>query len=313
MVLMRHFATSTAALAILLAAAFACSSSSEEEATPGDPDAAAVDDAGTAVLPPPSGSSPAGPAGSGLKTGLPCDVQAIIEDRCIACHAGTSPPPLLTYADLTAKSAVDPTKTLAQLSLERMKSATAPMPPPPAEKPAPEEIKVFEDWVAAGTPMGAVCTDPPPDGGTLDGGGDAGGDGGVKCTSGTTWNGGNNGSPLMRPGEACNACHQVMGGPNLRIAGTVYPTLHEPNSCNGSAPPPQLTVVITENSGRITRLPVNSAGNFFTRTRITAPYKAAVTDGTKTRSMVGSVTSGDCNSCHSVAGANGAPGRVMAP
>lgn len=308
---MRRFAVSTAALALLIGAALACSSSSDEAT--GDPDAAAGDETGTAVLPPPSGSSPPGPAGSGLKTGLPCDVQAIIEDRCIACHAGTSPPPLLTYADLTAKSKVDPTKTLAQLSLERMKSTTAPMPPPPAEKPDPAEIKVFEDWVAAGTPMGAMCTDPPPDGGAPDGGDGGVADGGVKCTSGTTWAQGNTGSPLMRPGEACSACHQVMGGPNLRIAGTVYPTLHEPNLCNGDGPPPQLTVVITENNGRVTRLPVNAAGNFSTRARITAPYKAAVTDGTKTRAMVGSVTSGDCNSCHTVAGANGAPGRVMSP
>jgi predicted CXXCH cytochrome family protein len=29
--------------------------------------------------------------------------------------------------------------------------------------------------------------------------------------------------------------------------------------------------------------------------------------------MVGKVTSGDCNSCHTTAGANGAPGRILVP
>jgi hypothetical protein len=160
-----------------------------------------------------------------------------------------------------------------------------------------------------------MCTDPPPDGGAPrpDAGVDGGDAGASKCTSGVLWNMGNTGSPLMHPGDRCNACHQVMGGPNLRIAGTVYPTLHEPNDCNGSKPPPQLTVVITEANGQRTNIPVNEVGNFFTRQRIRAPYKAAVTDGTKTRSMVGSVAGGDCNNCHTESGANGAPGRIQAP
>jgi predicted CXXCH cytochrome family protein len=29
--------------------------------------------------------------------------------------------------------------------------------------------------------------------------------------------------------------------------------------------------------------------------------------------MNGTVNSGDCNGCHTVAGANGAPGRILAP
>jgi predicted CXXCH cytochrome family protein len=29
--------------------------------------------------------------------------------------------------------------------------------------------------------------------------------------------------------------------------------------------------------------------------------------------MSGAVTAGDCNSCHTEQGANGAPGRIMAP
>jgi len=297
-------------VALAIGAALACSgssSSSTEDPSVGDPSAE-----GGAVLPP-SGPAPQGPAGTGLLTGLPCDVQAVLEDRCLACHSGSSPPPLLTYGDLMAKSKLDPTKTLAQLSLERMKSTTSPMPPPPAVAPDADEIKTFSDWVAAGTPKGAVCTDPPP--ATSDAGADAGDAGSTasKCTSGKTWKDGNNGSPLMHPGAACNACHQVMGGPNLRIAGTVFPTLHEPNDRDGKGPPPALTVVITDKNGRVTNLPVNAAGNFFTNAKVLAPYKAKITDGVTTRAMSGSVTAGDCNGCHTEAGTNGAPGRVMAP
>ncbi len=306
---MRSFLVLTGLLALATAAAFACSSSSSSDPGGEDQQDGGGDEVPpTAKLPPPSGGT--GPAGTGLATGLPCDVQAVIENRCLACHSGTSPPPLTNYDDLVAKSKTDPTKTLAQLSLERMKSTTSPMPPPPAVKPDVDEIQTFEDWVKAGTPKGAVCTDAPPDAGAPkpDGGADAGG---VVCTSGVTWKDGDNGSPLMHPGAACNACHQVKGGPNLRIAGTVYPTLHEPNDCNGSKPP--LTVVITGADNKVTNLQVNAAGNFDTTNRIKAPYRAKITDGTKTRAMTGSVTSGDCNSCHTPTGLNGAPGRIMAP
>ena len=38
-----------------------------------------------------------------------------------------------------------------------------------------------------------------------------------------------------------------------------------------------------------------------------------VTRGAARRAMVGTVTNGDCNSCHTAAGANAAPGRILAP
>jgi mono/diheme cytochrome c family protein len=312
---MRHLVL-WGSVALAIGAAFACGGSKSSDAVD-DTEAGVVDPGaeGGASLPP--SGAPEGPAGTGLATGLPCDVQAVLENRCLACHGGqmTGVPPMLNYDDMMAKSKVDPTKTLAQLSLDRMKSTTSPMPPPPAVKPDPDEIQTFADWVAAGTPKGAVCTDPPPpapDAGTLTDGGDAGG-AALKCTSGKTWAGNNTGSPLMRPGFACNACHQVQGGPNLRIAGTVYPSLHELNNCDGKGPPPALSVIITDKVGKVTTLPVNAAGNFYTQVKILPPYKAKVTDGVTTRAMTGSVTAGDCNSCHSEVGANGAPGRVMAP
>jgi mono/diheme cytochrome c family protein len=254
-----------------------------------------------------------GPAGTGLGTGLPCDVQAIIENRCIACHDGSTPPPkLLDYDDLVASSTKDPAKARVVIAVELMKGNA--MPPRPAAQPEPDEIASFETWIMNGTPRNpSACTDPPPPPRPP-------GDGGVSgtCTSGQMWTMGNQGSPLMHPGAACNACHQVEGGPNLRFAGTVYPSLHEIDGCHGAGPPPPLTVSITDTRGRVFDMAVNEAGNFFLRSAAGGPpprppFRARVTDGTKTREMNGSVTSGDCNSCHTVAGANGAPGRILAP
>lgn len=303
------------------AATAACSSSSSGANESNDGGGEASSSTPPDQSDPSSTSSSGGAAGTGQATGLPCDVQAVIENRCIACHDGKIQIALLNYDNLIAPSKSHPDKTLAQVSVDRMKAKE--MPPAPAAPPEVDEIASFEAWVTAGTPKNpAACTDPPPDGGTTgtgdggtiaDGGGVAVGDGG--CTSGKTWDAGDKGSALMHPGAACNACHQKEGGPNLRIAGTVYATAHEPNDCNGSAPPPQLEVTITDAKNKVYKLQVNAAGNFLTQGGVkpVAPFKAQVSDGTKTRAMSGSVTSGDCNSCHTVAGLNGAPGRIMAP
>jgi mono/diheme cytochrome c family protein len=289
--------------------------------SPDDGDAGADDSTGSpsGTSTPSSVSSPSGQAGTGQPTGLPCDIQGILENRCIACHGPTAsaangPPPLLSYDQLIAPSNADPKQSRAQLALAYMKSKT--MPPPPAVAPEDDEIAAFQAWVDNGTPKNpTACTDPPPpagDAGTSDAGSpDAGA---PVCTSNKFWKGSDDdGNPLMHPGRACNACHQKEGGPNLRIAGTVFPTAHEPDDCDGAGGPPQLTIIVTDAKNQVHRLTANSAGNFLTTTRVTLPIRAQVTDGTKVRNMNGSVTSGDCNSCHTVNGLNGAPGRIMAP
>jgi cytochrome c5 len=259
-----------------------------------------------------------GPAGSGLITGLPCDVQALLENRCIACHDGTRAgvPPMLDYDDLVAPSKLYPGKTVAVAALSRMKSTTTPMPPPPAVPPEVEEIETFETWVILGAPRAGKCTDPPPEFDPDEQRVDAAPLPALEgCTSGQAWTGGDNGSPIMHPGRACNACHQELGGPNLKIAGTIYPSAHEPDDCNGSKPPPTLTVTVTDSKERVLELTANAVGNYYIeRTgKLTPPFRARISNGTKTREMMGSVTSGDCNSCHTVSGLNGAPGRIMAP
>jgi hypothetical protein len=251
-------------------------------------------------------------AGTGAATGLPCDVQQLLENRCIGCHLGPSPKPLLTYADLTAPSSTAG-KSMAQQSLVRMQSTTSPMPPAPAVAPDATEIKTFSDWVTAGTPMGMTCTSLP-DGGVDGGSTPTNYNTPTVCTSNKTWNGGTNGSASMQPGAPCITCHTMQGGPAYKVAGTVYPTAHEPNECNGvNGPAGPLTVVVTDANNTVTNIPVNAVGNFYSRAAIVAPFHVKVTDGVKTRAMAGSLTAGDCNSCHTLAGANGAPGRVMAP
>jgi hypothetical protein len=247
-----------------------------------------------------------GGAGTGAATGLPCDIQQLLEIRCIACHSTSMR--LLTYADLLAKSASNPSNNMAQESLNRMKGVGNLMPPKPAVPPTAVEIATFSAWVSGGTPMGPACTN------AVDGG--VGVDAGPNpyntpsvCTSNKYWNGGN--SMSMRPGEACQACHQKQGGPNYSIAGTVYPTAHEPLDCNGS--PGGMNVVVTDKNNKVVTIPVNNVGNFATNAAVTAPFFVTVTAGNKTRPMIGSLTAGDCNSCHTPNGANGAPGRIMAP
>jgi hypothetical protein len=307
-------------LSVTLAAAVAaaCGSGTNDSLAGGRDPGGQQGDAGTSATGDDAGPMDEGinttgtGAGTGAVTGLPCDVQQLLENRCIGCHLGPSPAALLTYDDLLKPSS-DASKTLAQKSLERMKSTTAPMPPAPAVAPTPEEIAVFEAWITASTPKGAVCTPPPGDAGA-DGGGGGGGNiynTPTVCTSNTTWNSGNEGSSRMRPGGACVTCHTMRGGPAYTVAGTVYPTAHEPNDCNGVNG--AVTVVVTDANGAVTNLAVNTVGNFSSRAKIAAPFKVKVVSGAKERVMAGALTAGDCNSCHTLAGVNGAPGRIMAP
>ena len=258
--------------------------------------------------------------------GLPCDVAKVLATSCTSCHGmrpkAGAPNALVTYDDLVAKSEDDPSRTVAEVSLERMKSTTKPMPP---DGPlAAADVTAFERWVTAGAPKATCATSAAPDAGgpgmpppgASDGGVGAPKDGGgapapTVCTSGTSWVKGTPASALMLPGKACIACHSATGGPSLTIAGTVYPTLHEPDSCNGASGG-GLTVLLIDATGKSHTMPVNAAGNFTRVTSIPMPYKAMIVDGTKTREMKTAQTDGDCNGCHSEQG-NHSPGRIMAP
>lgn len=122
------------------------------------------------------------------------------------------------------------------------------------------------------------------------------------------------GSPRMHPGRACIACHSTYDGPEFTIGGTVYPTAHEPDDCE-SPSTAGAQVVITDATGREIVLEVNAVGNFRSREgeHIVMPIRAKVVHRGRERAMLGARMSGDCNSCHTQAGDNGAPGRILAP
>ncbi len=145
------------------------------------------------------------------------------------------------------------------------------------------------------------------------GGGSGGGGGGAgECVSDSFWTRGNSESPLMQPGMACIECHRSSGeGPIYTVAGTIYTELDEPDDCNGVQ---SVTVQITDARGRTWSDDTNSAGNFFISDRsIEFPITAKVIDGGVVREMYSPMSTGDCGTCHTPSGRDGAPGRIMAP
>ncbi len=239
-----------------------------------------------------------------VATGLPCDVAQVLAARCTSCHSdppiGGSPMGLVTYADLTAPGKSDATKSVAQLCLDRMQNTSKPMPPSPAAAEAASDVAILQAWVTAGLPMGTCGATGGTDYNTP-----------LMCSSMTMWTRGNRGSSSMHPGGACINCHSNGGeGPDFSIAGTVFPSAHEPIDCNGSS---GATVVITDAAGRVLTLTTNGAGNFSSGAALKLPYSAKVVSGGKERAMSATQMSGDCNSCHTDTGANGAPGRIMLP
>jgi hypothetical protein len=165
---------------------------------------------------------------------------------------------------------------------------------------------------SGGLPSGGSATGGLPSGGSASGGQSSGGGASdpfsvpETCTSGTTWRSGT--GPTMRPGEACFSCHSS----GFAIAGTVYPTGHEPDDCNGAGSAGAL-VVVTDANGQEHELTVNQAGNFTLSGSLAVPYTARVVLGTAERAMGSSQSSGNCNGCHTQSGSNGAPGRIVLP
>ncbi|MCU1281972.1 MAG: uncharacterized protein JWM53_5518 [bacterium] len=240
--------------------------------------------------------------GGRVATNLPCDVASILVGNCQSCHgatpAGGAPMSLVTYADLAAHAKSDPSQTVAAMCVRRIDSTTAPM-PPTAPMLSAADIATFKAWVDGGMPMGDCVSGVDPLNAA------------PTCTSGQTWTDGNNGSSRMNPGMACINCHSQNDAPRFTIAGTVYPTGHEPDRCYGTS---AAQVIITDAAGQMLTLTPNSAGNFSaSRASLVLPYNAKVVANGMTRAMSAAQTSGDCNSCHTQNGDNGAPGRLTLP
>lgn len=292
---------------------------------------------------PPGGQNPpdetGNPPSQPSASGLPCDVEKVMQARCTSCHGNPlrAPMTLLTRADFLAASRVDPSVSVGARVVVRMADAARPMPPGSAPSvPLSEQATVLA-WVEMGMPLGAVCTTPgeppappdpaeeppvtPPQPPSAPNPFDAP----VQCSSGQFWRDGDDGSARMNPGRACISCHtrERLDGeddaPDFIAAGTVYPTGHEPNLCLGTngTTPPGVVVRLVDAVGREYRLPVNRSGNFMLRRRdardFRMPFRASVLFAGRERAMGSPQMTGDCNGCHTVAGANGAPGRVVLP
>jgi len=263
-----------------------------------------------------SGGSAAGSGGDSgvVADGLPCDVSALVEGKCATCH-GAPPlpalPSLVSYQGLTSPAQSAPAMTNAELAVTRMQSTQSPMPPAGSTPATAAEIAAMQAWIAAGYPMGSC------------GGGGTGGAGGSApdpttptCTSNRTWTGGTDGSKDMQPGVACIACHTKSGGeaPTFAIAGTVYPTVHEPDLCYGASGSTGIHVVITGADGAVITLTPSASGNFSYQGALAKPYTAKVTDMNGGERVMGvAQTIGDCNGCHTEAGVSEAPGRIDVP
>ena len=250
-------------------------------------------------------------AGSQGDGELPCDVQDLLAAACQQCHGTTpaagAPISLVSYDDLMAPSHVDSSVSNLERAVLRMKDETAPMPPSGLLESG--DVAVLEAWLADGAPYGDCV---PPDG---NGGG---GSHESVCSSDTYWTGGDDGSPKMHPGGACISCHEQEQDdddvPSFYVGGTLYPTGHEPDDCYGFA---GAIVEITDSTGQIFSLTTNASGNFLIDQddvdSFVTPITARVLYQGKVRQMDQEVDTGNCNSCHTEAGSNGAPGRIRLP
>jgi mono/diheme cytochrome c family protein len=261
-----------------------------------------------------AGAGPLGPADASASTtgsasGLPCAVSVVLREHCQVCHADpprTAPIALVTYDQLLRPAPSDGARRVADVALTRMEQGT--MPPGGPAVPA-DQRAVLATWLAAGAPRESCAGElPPTDAGVASSAFDTP----TQCSSGDMWEAKDEEGPQMRPGGPCLACHRANQGPMLSIAGTVYPTAHEPENCHG-ADDSDIRVVITGADGRVLELRVNSAGNFYSEQPVARPFTAKVTLEGRERAMGPSQSSGDCNSCHTERGTNGAPGRIMLP
>lgn len=133
------------------------------------------------------------------------------------------------------------------------------------------------------------------------------------CSTNSEWTQGDQESPLMHPGGTCIECHTSNGeGPKFILAGTVMAATNDDTDCNGVT---GATVEIKGADGKVITLTTNAAGNFYSESMagLSTPYTAKIIQGGKERAMTASQTVGDCNTCHTAAGNNGAPGRILLP
>jgi hypothetical protein len=141
------------------------------------------------------------------------------------------------------------------------------------------------------------------------------------CTSGQLWNPNLQEGPDMAPGRACVACHAEenalsgeLDAPAFAFAGTLYATAHEPDDCRSPAAE-GAHVRVADRHGLTRDVAVNEAGNFYSEESLDflPPFTVEIWQEGRRRRMLTPAPTGDCNACHTHAGLNGAPGRIVLP
>lgn len=281
-----------------------------------------------------------GSGSSSAQTITLCDVDALLfAPKCVSCHgANGQAPDLSPQGALSSLVGVEgaggvvrvvPGDASASLLFQKLDGSAAGSRMPLGGMATQEEIERVRDWINQGATLDCSTTtdaDPPMQE-------DAGNEGMTMppphdptpvCSSGEYWTGGNHGSERMHPGLACLACHQNLSNdedtPSLWVGGTVYPTLHEPDDCLGADGEDAFEgaiVRLTDALGIEHNLPVNRSGNFMLdrddAPDFAMPFNASLWYQNRERPMHSAQQSGDCNSCHTTQGANGAPGRIYLP
>jgi len=240
-----------------------------------------------------------------------CDVLTLLQQQCWSCHGTTrhdgTPNSLVTLAHLQAPSIVDAASTNAERSVLRMEAETNFMPPGKVRRATSEQIALFKAWIAAGYPP-ASCGDAAKDPYAA----------ATKC-SGEQLGLHQQEGEDMNAGRPCNACHEQVnteqGGdsPLFTLAGTIFPTAHEPDDCRAPAAK-GAQVEITDFKGKVVVVTANEAGNFFYKEAdLEFPYTAKVLFEGRERAMAHPQKNGACNECHSESGVQDAPGRILLP
>ncbi|MEW6432813.1 MAG: hypothetical protein AB1730_15015 [Myxococcota bacterium] len=259
------------------------------------------------------GGTVAPPPYDGGVAGLPCDVAAFVASKCASCHR--SPPtggatfPLLGRADFLAPSPTYAGWNLGQRSSARLHDTAMPMPPTYSPQPTAAELATFDGWISSGMPEGAC--------GAVDAGVPDAGPAPTTCSTNSFWTSGDHGSGDMNPGLACKTCHASKAFfKQYPFSGTVYPSLHEQDRCN-ARPPTGTKIEILDKNGNValTMTPSGTSGNFHSSLLVSVamPYTARLTANGRTSTMTTPQTNGDCNTCHTEQGKNGALGRIVWP
>lgn len=127
---------------------------------------------------------------------------------------------------------------------------------------------------------------------------------------------------IHNQGVSCITCHgdgkRESDEELIRVGGTIFTTLDASNYTAGASSH-KIKLVFSDGTSSILKIEDDNEliGNFFSSTAITKDFTAQVLSPSGTVVNSSSSTThkasgfGDCNSCHTASGKNGAPGRIV--